>query len=87
MLSHVTRKSLHESIEKYFAQISGLRVTSRSSYRLVDIIAIAIFEILWGADNLGVIETTYGQVLCPKAKEEWLKTFLKLPNKIPSLDL
>ena len=32
------------------------------------------------------IETTCGQVLCGKAKEEWLKTFLELANAIPSHD-
>lgn len=32
------------------------------------------------------METTCGQVLCGKAKEEWLKTFLELPNGIPSHD-
>jgi len=36
--------------------------------------------ILCGADGWVAIET-YG-----KAKEEWLKTFLELPNGIPSHD-
>ena len=46
----------------------------------MDIIAIAILGILWVADGWVGIET-YG-----KAKEEWLKTFLELPNGIPSHD-
>ena len=55
-------------------------LSPRSSHKLVDIIAIAILAILCGADGWVGIET-YG-----KAKEEWLKTFLELPNGIPSHD-
>lgn len=74
------KESLKESIEKYFGQIPDQRVVNRSSHRLVDIIAIAILGILCGADGWVAIET-YG-----KAKEEWLSTFLELPNGIPSHD-
>ena len=74
------KECLKESIETYFGQIPDQRVINRSSHRLVDIIAIAILGILCGADGWVAIET-YG-----KAKEEWLKTFLELPNGIPSHD-
>ncbi len=74
------KESLKESIEKHFGKIPDQRVVTRSSHRLVDIIAIAILAILCGADGWVAIET-YG-----KAKQEWLKTFLELPNGIPSHD-
>lgn len=74
------KESLRESIEKHFGRIPDKRVVTRSSHKLVDIIAIAILGILCGADGWVGIET-YG-----KAKEEWLKTFLELPNGIPSHD-
>ena len=76
----MTKESLRESIEKHFGRIPDKRVITRSSHKLVDIIAIAILGILCGADGWVGIET-YG-----KAKEEWLKTFLELPNGIPSHD-
>lgn len=76
----MTKESLRESIEKHFGKIPDQRVITRSSHKLVDIIAIAILGILCGADGWVAIET-YG-----KAKEEWLKTFLELPNGIPSHD-
>ena len=76
----MTRESLRESIEEHFGKIPDQRVVTRSTHKLVDIIAIAILAILCGADGWVAIET-YG-----KAKEEWLKTFLELPNGIPSHD-
>lgn len=76
----MTKESLRESIEEHFGKIRDRRVVRRSSHKLVDIIAIAIMAILCGADGWVAIEA-YG-----KAKEEWLKTFLELPNGIPSHD-
>jgi predicted transposase YbfD/YdcC len=74
------KESLKESIEEHFGKIPDQRVLTRSSHKLVDIIAIAILGILCGADGWVGIET-YG-----KAKKEWLATFLELPNGIPSHD-
>ncbi len=76
----MTKESLKESIEKHFGKIADRRVVTRSSHKLIDVIAIAILGVLCGADGWVGIET-YG-----KAKEEWLKTFLELPNGIPSHD-
>lgn len=76
----MTKESLREAIEEHFGKITDQRVVTRSSHKLVDIIAVAILAILCGADGWVAIET-YG-----KAKEEWLKTFLELPNGIPSHD-
>jgi hypothetical protein len=47
---------------------------------LLDIVAIAILAVIAGADDMVAVET-YG-----KAKAAWLKTFLALPNGIPSHD-
>lgn len=47
---------------------------------LIDIVAIAIFAVISGADGWVAIET-YGQ-----SKLEWLEQFLALPNGIPSHD-
>lgn len=76
----MTKESLRASIEEHFGKIQDQRVVTRSAHKLVDIIAIAILAILCGADGWVGIET-YG-----KAKEEWLSTFLELPNGIPSHD-
>ncbi len=76
----MTKESLKKSIEEHFGKIPDERVTTRSLHKLVDIIAVAILAILCGADGWVAIET-YG-----KAKKEWLKTFLELPNGIPSHD-
>ena len=76
----MTNESLRKSIEEHFGKIPDQRVTTRSSHKLVDIIAIAVLAILCGADGWVAIET-YG-----KAKEKWLSTFLELPNGIPSYD-
>ena len=65
----MTKESLKESIKKHFGSILDKRVITRSSHKLVDIIAVGILGVLCGADGWGGIET-YG-----KAKEEWLKTF------------
>ena len=50
------------------------------AHQLLDIIAIALFAVLSGADSWVAIET-YG-----RAKRSWLETFLALPNGIPSHD-
>lgn len=76
----MTKEFLRASIEKHFGKIPDQRVVTRSSHKLVDIMAIAIMSILCGADGWVAIET-YG-----KAKKEWLSTFLELPNGIPSHD-
>ncbi len=76
----MTRESLKKSIEEHFGKIPDRRVVTRSSHKLVDIIAIAILAILWVASGWVAIET-YG-----KAKKEWLSTFLELSNGIPSHD-
>ena len=48
--------------------------------QLIDIIVIAVCAVIAGAETWVDVEN-FG-----KAKTEWLKSFLKLPNGIPSHD-
>lgn len=56
----MTKDSLRASIEEHFGKIPDQRVVTRSSHKLVDIIAIAVLAILWVADGWVAIET-YGK--------------------------
>lgn len=60
--------------------MSDPRIERTKRHKLIDIITIALCAVICGADNWVALET-YG---C--AKYEWLKTFLELPNGIPSHD-
>lgn len=71
---------LKASIDKHFGEIEDPRVERTRAHHLVDIIVIALFAVISGADSWIGIET-YGQ-----SKEEWLRQFLRLPNGIPSHD-
>lgn len=53
---------------------------SNHRHKLIDILSIALFAIICGADDW-VAVVAYG-----RAKQEWLKTFLDLPHGIPSHD-
>ena len=66
------------SIEESFGQISDPRVKHLCKHKLLDIIAIALLAVIAGAEGWDEMEV-YGQ-----GKEDWLKTFLELPNGIPS---
>src|SRR6266571_2071868 len=50
------------------------------SHRLIDVLTVALFAIICGADDWITVEA-YG-----RAKLDWLKTFLELPHGIPSHD-
>nr|WP_225226282.1 ISAs1 family transposase [Komarekiella delphini-convector] len=60
--------------------MSDPRIDRTKRHKLIDILTISICAVICGADSWVAIET-YG---C--AKYEWLKTFLELPNGIPSHD-
>jgi len=81
MPSLFKQEDLKARIDKHFAEIEDPRVERRRAHHLVDIIVIALFGVISGADSWVGIET-YGQ-----AKEEWLKQFLELSNGIPSHDI
>jgi predicted transposase YbfD/YdcC len=69
-----------ESITKHFDEIEDPRVQGRCDHKLSDIIAVAVVGVLCGANSWSEIETV------GKAKEEWLRPYLELPNGIPSHD-
>ncbi len=74
-------KALHPlDLETYFGGIEEPRVERIKQHKLLDIIIIAICGVICGAEGWVNIEE-FG-----KEKEEWLKTFLELPNGIPSHD-
>ncbi|NJM99906.1 MAG: ISAs1 family transposase [Phormidesmis sp. RL_2_1] len=72
-------KKLKRSLHKQFESLADPRVR-QPEHLLLDIVAIAILAVISGADDMVAVET-YG-----KAKAAWLKTFLALPNGIPSHD-
>jgi predicted transposase YbfD/YdcC len=68
------------NIEQYFGNLTDPRVDRTKRHKLLDIIVITICGVICGADDWVNIE------MFGKAKLEWLKTFLELPNGIPSHD-
>lgn len=68
------------TIADHFLGIEDPRIDRTKRHNLIDIMTIAVCAVICGADGWTAIET-YG---C--AKYEWLKTFLELPNGIPSHD-
>jgi hypothetical protein len=74
METMVTAEILRE-----LAKMSDPR-TPNSIHKLTDILTIAIFAVIAGADGWVQVES-YGE-----RKHRWLKTFLELPNGIPSHD-
>lgn len=68
------------SILDHFADLADPRIARCKRHRLIDIIAIAICATICGAEGFTDFED-YG-----RAKEDWLRTFLELPNGIPSHD-
>lgn len=76
----VNRETLQLCLQQYFGQIPDPRVERTRAHQLLDIIAIALFAVLSGADSWVAI-ATYGN-----AKRSWLESFLSLPNGIPSHD-
>lgn len=68
------------TIADHFALMSDPRIDRTKRHKLIDILTIALCAVICGADSWVAIEL-YG---C--TKYEWLKTFLELPNGIPSHD-
>lgn len=67
-------------ISDHFASLEDPRIDRTKLHQLLDIIIIAICAIICGADDWVEVE------LFGNAKLAWLKTFLELPNGIPSHD-
>jgi predicted transposase YbfD/YdcC len=75
----MTKKPL-ETIEEYFGKVVDPRKERTKEHKLIDIVIIAICAVICGAEGWVDIEL-YG-----KSKLHWLRTFLELPNGIPSHD-
>lgn len=68
------------SIGECFADVTDPRMEKKTKHSLMNMITIVICSVISGADSWVEI-AAYG-----KAKYDWLKTFLELPNGIPSHD-
>jgi predicted transposase YbfD/YdcC len=68
------------AIEQHFGDLTDPRIDRTKLHKLLDILVIAICAVIAGADNWEDI-ADFGQ-----AKLDWFKTFLELPNGIPSHD-
>ena len=69
-----------ESPIKYFTSLNDFRQLGKVKHKLENIIAITIAAVICGCENWYEIED-YG-----KQKEPWLKTFLDLPDGVPTHD-
>ena len=69
-----------EAIEEHFSKVNDPRRDRTKEHKLIDIIVIAICAVICGAEGWVDIEN-FGN-----SKLSWLKTFLELPNGIPSHD-
>lgn len=68
------------SIRVHFSKLEDPRLDRQKLHQLIDIIVIAICGVICGGETWVDIEN-YG-----KARIEWFKKFLELPNGIPSHD-
>jgi len=80
LISSPAKIPLPIGIREHFAPMKDPRVKKKTRHKLIDIITISICAAICGADDWVSVEA-YG-----KAKYDWLKTFLELPNGIPSHD-
>ena len=69
-----------ESLLNCFGSMTDPRIVRTREHRLLDILIIGICTMLCGGEGFNDMED-FG-----RAKYEWLKTFLELPNGIPSHD-
>jgi predicted transposase YbfD/YdcC len=70
----------HLSIKKHFRKLRDPRVRGRSTHLLLDIITITLCGVICNCNDWQEIETF------AKCRADWFKTFLRLPNGIPSHD-
>jgi len=68
------------SIQEHFGSLPDPRIDRQKRHNLIDIITITICAVLSGAEAWTHVED-FG-----KSNEEWFRTFLELPNGIPSHD-
>lgn len=72
--------SRRRSLIEHFSELKDPRVNRNIRHNLLDIIAMAICAVIANANDWNEIEAW---AIC---KEDWLQTFLALPNGIPSHD-
>jgi len=65
------------SLIEHFKNLTDPRVDRTKAHELIDILGIAICTLLCGGEGFNDLED-FG-----KAKHDWLKTSLTLPNGIP----
>jgi predicted transposase YbfD/YdcC len=68
------------SIEQHFGQVRDPRIERTKRHKLIDLLVIAICAAICGAEDW-VAVAAFG-----RAQEEWLRTFLELPNGVASDD-
>ena len=68
------------SIQAHFSVLPDPRIDRRRRHELLDILVIALCAGLCGIDDWAGVE------LFATLKEDWFRTFLKLPGGIPSHD-
>ena len=73
-------KNNNNSIFPYFSEMQDFRINRKKQHLLTDIITLTIAAVLSGMKSYDEIED-FGMV-----REAWLRTFLELPNGIPSHD-
>lgn len=64
----------------HFGQLQDPRINRKKRHSLIDITGVTVCAVIAGADGWMDVER-FG-----KSKEAWLRTFLELPNGIPSHD-
>ena len=73
-------KGRGESVMDHFQDLEDPRIDRSKRHGLLDILTIAICAVICGADSWVYVE------MFGKSKEEWFRSFLDLPNGIPSHD-
>src|ERR1700730_1438854 len=68
------------SIVKHFHKLKDPRLNRLRRHRLLDIIAITVCAVISGCNDWQQVHTF------ARSRHDWLKTFLRLPNGIPSHD-
>lgn len=69
-----------DTLLSHFSALTDPRVEYLTEHLLIDIVALTICAVICGAETWVEVEA-YG-----RSKRDWLKTFLSLPNGIPSHD-
>src|SRR6266849_292047 len=68
------------TLVEHFQSIQDYRENHNKQHLLIDIIVVAVCCVICSADNFVEIQTIASEKL------DWLRTFLSLPNGIPSHD-